>query len=113
MDEDKELDEQEQEKQREINEANKTAHTVGQAVAMGYGGAKGAKLYNAASKTKTGQAVERQIGKQIRRNPVANRLSKRLNRSGAIDKLVQQWVVLVALLLQQQTHLMKLTIKQK
>lgn len=86
MDEDKELDEQEQEKQREINEANKTAHTVGQAVAMGYGGAKGAKLYNAASKIKTGQAVERQIGKQIRRNPVANRLSKRLNRSGAIDK---------------------------
>lgn len=85
--EDKELDEQEQKKQKEINEANKTAHTVGQAVALRYGGTTGAKLYNAVSKTKTGQAVERQLGKQIRRNPISNTISKGLNRSGAINKV--------------------------
>ena len=79
--------EQEQKKQQEINEANKTAHTVGRTAALYYGGQKGAKIYDAVSKTKTGQAVERQLGKKIRRNPISNTISKGLNRSGAIDKV--------------------------
>ena len=79
--------EQEQKKQQEINEANKTAHTVGRTAALYYGGQKGAKIYDAVSKTKTGQAAEKRFAKQIRRNPVANTISKGLNRSGAIDKV--------------------------
>lgn len=78
--------EQQQKKQQEINDSNKTAHTVGQSVAMAYGGPKAAKIYNTVSKTKVGQVAERKLGKQIRRNPISNGISKRLNRNGTIDK---------------------------
>ena len=79
--------EQEQKKQQEINESNKTAHTVGRTAALYYGGQKGAKLYDTISRTKAGQAAEKRFAKQIRRNPVANTISKTLNRSGTIDKV--------------------------
>ena len=82
-----ELDEEEQKKQQEINESNKTAHTVGSAVATYYGGQKGAKIYNAVSKTKVGQAAERRLGNKIRRNPLANFMSRRLNRNGSLDTI--------------------------
>ena len=92
--EEQELDEQEkkriekeQKKQQEIDESNKTAHTVGSAVATYYGGQKGAKIYNAVSKTKVGQAAEKRLGKEIRKNPMANHMSKKLNRSGALDTI--------------------------
>ena len=93
MEEDREQDElekknieQQQKKQQEIENSNKTAHTAIQSVAMAYGGPKAARIYNTASKTKVGQAAEKKIGKQIRRNPISKGISNRLNKNGTIDK---------------------------
>lgn len=78
--------EEELKKQQEIDDSNRTAHVAGSAIATYYGGTKGARLYNAYSKTKMGQAAEKRFGNKIRKNPVANALSKKLNRSGLLGK---------------------------
>mgnify|MGYP004540762963 FL=1 len=84
--EDIKQEEDELEKLQEIDESNRTAHATGKAIATHYGGTKGARLYNAYSKTKMGQATERQLGNKIRRNPVTNALSKKINKSGLLGK---------------------------
>lgn len=86
MDEEDIKQEEELKKLQEIDESNRTAHATGSAIATYYGGTKGAKLYNAYSKTKMGQAAEKRFGNKIRKNPVANALSKKINRSGLLGK---------------------------
>lgn len=83
MDE-KELEEQQ--KQAELDEASKkTAHVAGKALATYYGGAKGAQIYDMASKTQLGQDIENTAGKALQKNPIDRTLVKTLNDSGALD----------------------------
>lgn len=65
--------------------AQKTAHTAGKTAATHFGGPVGGKLYDAASKTKLGQALEKGAGKAINRNPTMRRASQVADKSGALD----------------------------
>ena len=65
--------------------AQKTAHTAGKAAATHFGGPIGGKLYDAASKTKLGQALEKGAGQAINRNPAMRRASQVADKSGALD----------------------------
>lgn len=78
---DKELEE----KQKEEEAANKTAHVAGKAAATYFAGPLGAKAYDELSKTKMGQNLENQMGKRLQKDRRANRAAQRLNDSGALD----------------------------
>ena len=73
------------EKQKQADNNQKTAHVAGKAAATYYGGAAGGQLYDAASKTKVGQAIEKNAAKNISNNPALNRASQKLNDVGAMD----------------------------
>jgi|GEM_PF-2498120 fibronectin type III domain len=63
----------------------KAAHTAGKGAATYFGGPVGGKLYDAASKTKLGQALEKGAGKAINKNPTMRRASQVADKSGALD----------------------------
>ncbi len=65
--------------------SQKAAHTVGKGAATYFGGPVGGKLYDAASKTKIGQAVEKRAGNMINSNPGLKGMSKVADKSGALD----------------------------
>lgn len=65
--------------------AQKTAHTAGKGAATYFGGSVGGKLYDAASKTKLGQALEKGAGKAINKNPAMRKASQVADKSGALD----------------------------
>ena len=70
---------------QEQESAQKAAHVGGKAAANYFGGPVGGKLYDAASKTKLGQALERGAGKAINKNPSMRRASQAANKYGALD----------------------------
>lgn len=72
-----------EQKEKEANQ--KTAHVAGKAAATYLGGGAGAKAYDAASKTKLGQALEKRAANRIKRNPALNMASQKLSDSGALD----------------------------
>ena len=75
---------QNQMKKKENNEAAQdVAHTVGKGAATYFGGALGNKLYDAASKTKLGQGIEKAAGKMAMNNPALRPGINNLHKSGA------------------------------
>lgn len=80
------MDEEEaKEKQEEEQAGQKTAHVAGKAAATYFGGPAGTKIYDIASRTKAGQAIENSAGKLINSSPVAKNLTKKLDKSHALD----------------------------
>lgn len=78
------MDNEEEEKQKE-EAGQKTAHVAGKAAATYFGGAAGTKVYDMASHTAVGQALEKNAGRVIQNTPGADKLSQKLNDSGALD----------------------------
>lgn len=70
---------------KDTEAANKTAHTAGKAAATYFGGSAGAKAYDALSKTKAGQNLEKAVGNKIKKNKLLNKSANKLNDSGALD----------------------------
>ena len=62
-----------------------TAHVAGKAAANYFGGPVGGMAYNALSKTKAGQRLEKNVGKAIAKTPGLGNLNKKLNDTGAVD----------------------------
>lgn len=65
--------------------AQKVAHTAGKGAATYFGGALGGKIYDVASKTKLGQAIEKRAGDAINKNPAMKRASQAADKSGVLD----------------------------
>ena len=81
-------DAKEQRKQEDHEASAKTAHAIGKGAATYFGGTVGNRLYDAASKTKLGKAIESQAGKALERSPMgmtAKPAMRALNKSGALD----------------------------
>lgn len=79
------MDEEEKEKQEEQQAGQKAAHVAGKAAATYFGGSAGAKIYDIASKTKAGKAIENTVGKTVNTLPGAKSATKGLNKSGVLD----------------------------
>lgn len=72
-------------KQAKEEAGKNTAHVAGKAAANYLGGQVGGVAYNALSKTKAGQRLEKTAGKVIAKTPGLGRLNKKLNDTGAVD----------------------------
>lgn len=74
-----------QKKQEQKEAAQKTAHVAGKAAAQYLAPGAGGKIYDAISKTKTGQKIEKTAGNILQKMPGMNKKMNGLNKSGALD----------------------------
>ncbi len=80
------MNEDEKEEKQKLEQAGtNTAHTAGKAAATYFGGTLGNIAYDKISQTKIGQKIEQGVGEAISKVPIANKLNKKLNDSGAVD----------------------------
>ena len=86
-----ELSEKEIEKQQTHEASKKTAHIAGKVAATYFGGEKGAKIYDIASKTKAGQKVEELAGKSIEKSTlgIGNKAMRKADEKGVLDVATQ------------------------
>ena len=80
-----ESDKKTDEKTAKQEAGQNTAHVAGRAASRYFGGEVGGKIYDAASKTKLGQAVEKKVGNKIAKTPGLGNANKKLNDTGAVD----------------------------
>lgn len=86
MDDNKDQNNSQNDTQIAKEEAGKnTAHVAGKAAANYFGGPVGGMAYNALSKTKAGQRLEKNVGKSLAKTPGLGNLNKKLNDTGAVD----------------------------
>ncbi len=79
------MDEEEAKKAEENEAGRRAAHTAGKVAATHFGGPLGNKVYDIASNTKAGQAIENAAGKAINSNPLTKKATTQMNKSGGFD----------------------------
>ena len=74
-----------EEKNEKIEAGKNTAHVAGRVASRYFGGELGGKTYDALSRTKAGQALERGVGKRVSNTPIIGDVNKKINDTGAVD----------------------------